>query len=170
MPSDLANLLATKGIDRKHAVLLTLAATPHHLMPKDIRALASKNGFQRIKKWNVSQLLADLKGCVARYEDGWAINDHGKSLLSDLGLYESTPTKNSQLKLREHLLKIADEQTRDFVSETVRALEYGLLRSAIVLSWIGAVSLLHGSVLANHLASFNLELAKRYTKKTYQKN
>ncbi|MCJ2105912.1 hypothetical protein MKK70_11100 [Methylobacterium sp. E-041] len=55
---------------------------------------------------------------------------------------------------------IKDDTTRAFVAEAIQCHESGLYRSAIVMSWLAAVSVLHNEVMANYLAAFNAE-AKR---------
>ena len=62
--------------------------------------------------------------------------------------------------LREELSNISDPPTRAFVEEAIKCYELELYRSAIVMSWIGAVAVLYNHVHANHLSKFNAE-AKR---------
>jgi hypothetical protein len=164
VPEELSNVLRTKGIDRRTVVLLLLHFSSGHAMPKELCDLASKSGMPKVKKWKVSQLLNDLGDLVARFEDGWEVTSQGHSRLSELGLLESSPTKSPQFKLREILGKVSDTKVRGFVEEAVAALEYKLPRASVVLSWIGAVSILHREVMANHLSDFNSELAKRKIK------
>jgi hypothetical protein len=162
--SELATKLNTKGVERKYIVLLILSHCEERIFPKGIKEVAGKHGFHKIKKWNVSQLLSDLGGDVSRYEDGWAINGNGKNKLSELGLSDAGPTAHPQVKLRQYLNQIKDNQTKQFVEEAVKSLEYNLLRSAIVLSWVGAVSLLQKEIISSHLKDFNNELIKRNSK------
>lgn len=164
MASDLATALSARGLARKHVILALLADSNEPLMPAAIKDLAAKHGKPKVKKWNVSRLLADLDGLVARHEDGWAITDNGRRILNEMGLSSASPTTNPQFELRKCLNKVTDEQTRAFVDEAIRALEHGLPRSAVVLSWVGAVSMLHAEVLNAHLAEFNKELVKRNAK------
>lgn len=159
--NDLATQLKAPGIERRQVILLLLEASDAHVMPKDLRELAKGYGLPKIAKWNVSQLLSDLGSMAARYPDGWAITEHGKRELAALGLTEDSPTKSPQIKLREILKGLEDHQTTAFVGEAVEALEYGLLRSAVVLSWVGAVGLLHSFVANNHLLALNQERSRR---------
>lgn len=48
-----------------------------------------------------------------------------------------------------------------FVEEAVKALEVGLYRSAIVLSWVGALAVLYDHIVVNSLSAFNTEAARR---------
>lgn len=58
-------------------------------------------------------------------------------------------------RLREHLPSIEDQDTQRFVGEAIGCIEHGLHRSAVILSWVGAVSVLHSHVLSSRLADFN---------------
>ena len=51
-----------------------------------------------------------------------------------------------------------------FVEEAVQCFEAHLYRAAVVLSWVGAVSVLYNHVLTNHKASFNSAAAKKNPK------
>lgn len=62
--------------------------------------------------------------------------------------------------LRAHLPNIANVDTRAFVEEAINCYEAELYRSAIVMSWLAAVDVLHNHVHGNHLKAFNAE-AKR---------
>ena len=67
-------------------------------------------------------------------------------------------------RFREHLSSIEDKNTRRFVGEAIKCIEHGLHRSAVILSWVGAVSVLHSYVLSNRLADFNLAASKFVSK------
>ena len=67
-------------------------------------------------------------------------------------------------KLRHHLRSIRDDATRRFVEEAIRCIENELHRSAVVLSWVGAVSILQNHVVANHLDDFNAEASRQRRK------
>jgi Homing endonuclease associated repeat len=66
--------------------------------------------------------------------------------------------------LKPHLLKINDDDTRAFVEEAIDCFEAGLYRSSVVMSWIGAISILYDYVIKNKLNEFNLESARRNSK------
>jgi hypothetical protein len=67
--------------------------------------------------------------------------------------------------LRVHLAKLSDGQTKAFVEEAIRCHEAGLYRSAVVMSWLGAMDVIHKEIHANHLAAFNAEADRVYGKK-----
>ena len=82
----------------------------------------------------------------------------GKDHLRALGVIGVSPAvADVAADLRTTLARIADAETRAFVEEAVKAHECGLYRSAIVMSWIGAVSVLHKLIVDQHLSRFNAE-------------
>ena len=72
--------------------------------------------------------------------------------------------------LRAHLQKRTSKDTRAFVEEAVSCFERKLYRSAVVLTWIGAISVIYEHVVANKLAEFNAEALKRDAKWRPAKN
>lgn len=68
--------------------------------------------------------------------------------------------------LKPHLLKIKSIETRAFVEEAIKCFEAGLYRSAVLMSWIGAMSILYDYVIANKLAEFNVEASRNPKWKT----
>lgn len=121
---------------------------------------AVEAGFRAIKKWNVSDVLSASKGLALRTANGWEISEAGKGHLASLGVLESTPSRHVAADLRRHLASITNEDTREFVEEAIRACEHGLLRSAIVMSWLAAVHVLQTFVVENHLTAFNQEASR----------
>ncbi|AEI93363.1 hypothetical protein RLO149_c013620 [Roseobacter litoralis Och 149] len=93
-----------------------------------------------------------------RAPDGWELTDAGKMHLRNMGVSKVSPAAMQvAVDLRAHLDNITDSQTRDFVEEAIKCHEAELYRSAIVMSWLGAMDVLHKHVHANHLAPFNAE-------------
>jgi hypothetical protein len=66
--------------------------------------------------------------------------------------------------LRKYASAISDADVKAFVDEAIGASEKKLYRAAVVLSWVGAVSILYEQVCANHLSAFNSEATKRFSK------
>lgn len=67
-------------------------------------------------------------------------------------------------KLRHHVEQIDNCRSRGFLTEAVQCLEHRLYRSAIVLSWVGAVSILQSYVLHHALERFSVEALRMYPK------
>ena len=63
--------------------------------------------------------------------------------------------------LKPHLIKISNPEVRAFVEEAINCAEAGLYRSAVVMSWVGAVSVLYDHVINYRLNDFNNEARRR---------
>ncbi|MBI5683946.1 MAG: hypothetical protein HZC54_02600 [Verrucomicrobia bacterium] len=63
--------------------------------------------------------------------------------------------------LRQHAKRITDQDTSAFLDEAIKSFEAGLYRAAVVLSWVGAMSLLQDEVFGRHLHAFNAEAQRR---------
>lgn len=77
---------------------------------------------------------------------------------------ENTASKQTAKDLRAELENINNDNTKAFVEEAISCLEYSLYRSAIVMSWIAAMDVLHNHIYSKHLQEFNKE-AKRINNK-----
>lgn len=149
-----------KDLGKLDKVLLVLATQDAPIAVAKINELADAAGFRAMRKWNVSAVLGGSKGKAIR-TTGWELTDAGKMHLRDLGVSTVSPAAMQvAVDLRNHLAKITDPQTRDFVEEAIKCHEAELYRSAIVMSWLGAVDVLQKHVHHHHLAAFNAE-AKR---------
>ncbi len=150
-----------RDFSRTDKCLLILAAIVGPASIQQVKKTAAAAGFREPKNWNISQSLGASKGKAIRSDAGWELTDAGKMHLRSLGVSKVSPSAMQvAVDLRAHLDTIADPQTRDFVEEAIKCHEAELYRSAIVMSWLGAVDVLHKHVHANHLAAFNAE-AKR---------
>lgn len=153
-----------KDLGKLDKVLLVLATQDEPIAVAQIKELADAAGFRKIQKWNVSATLSASKGKAIR-TSGWELTDAGKMHLRNLGVSMISPAAMQvAVDLRKYLAGITDVQTRDFVEEAIKCHEAGLYRSAIVMSWLGAVDVLQNHVHQHHLAAFNME-AKRWSKK-----
>lgn len=159
----LPDLLSRQDIGRKEKVLIILGSeSDSSLEISQIRDIGASAGLREIAKWNLSDVLAKAKGLVVKIKEGWTLTTTGKAFLEENYLQGlSSSTKSSALSLRKHLPNIKSSDTREFVEEAIRCLETDLYRSAIVMSWVGAVSVLYDYVIANALADFNKEATRR---------
>jgi hypothetical protein len=163
--------LLSSGLKRADKILLILACdsgTPKQV--SDILEIARQSGLLEAKKWNLSAILRSASTFAIRTDKGWELNGPGNHHVSVLaGSASSLPT-NTALKLRAELAKIKDANAQAFVSEAIECYERSLYRAAVVLSWVGALSLLYSEVLRRHLAAFNAEALKRDSKWREAKN
>ena len=150
-----------RDASRLDKLLLILATFDEPCEVKEIEMRASEAGFRISKNWNPSTILGRSKGLAIRTPDGWEITDGGKQHLRNLGVTKISPAAvQVATDLRAELTNIKDDDTRAFVEEAIKCHEAELYRSAIVMSWLAAVDVLHNHVRAKHLKVFNAE-AKR---------
>lgn len=155
-----------RRLARLDKALLTLAAFKEPAQVKQIQDMAVSAGFREMRKWNLSQVLGSSKGLAIRGTKGWELTDAGRKRLEELGVSIATvPAMQVAIDLREHLGKIGNEQTRSFVEEAISCHENRLFRAAIVMSWLGAMDVLHRYVHSNKLSEFNAEVARVLGKK-----
>lgn len=147
-----------KDLSRLQKILLVLATMDKPCSLKDIREKAKKVGFRDPAKWNISDVLGRSNGMAIKTIDGWEITDAAKLHLRRLGVASVAPSAMGvAIDLRNHLTSVIDDETRTFVSEAIQCHEGGCYRSAVVMSWLGAVSVLHKYIHSTHLVAFNLE-------------
>ncbi|WP_208854147.1 hypothetical protein [Thioalkalivibrio sp. ALJ1] len=161
--SRLKDLLAAKEYNRLEKVLICLAVdsdTPKQV--RDLKALATSSGLRAAQKWNFSAILGGSKGLAVRTDDGWELTTDGRKVIADIvgpSAYSGVPIIASSL--RQHLPNISNPDTKSFLEEAIECYENGQLRAAVVLSWVGAISVLHNHVVSAKLSEFNAEAARR---------
>ncbi len=167
--SELKELVHTPGISNQNRLLLCLAVAP--VGPRKegtLRSMVVNTGVINASKLNIAEYLARARtaGLARKLPVGWELTKPGAERVTGLvkrdtvGEAPAEPIK----RLREHLKLIKKDETRAFVEEAVQCAERKLFRSAVVLSWIGAVAVLHDYVIANKLAEFNAEALARFPK------
>jgi hypothetical protein len=160
----LADVLVKKELSRKDFLLILLAVSVD--VPKTVKVIkemGSDNGFAEIQKWNVSVTLGKAKGLALRLKDGWSLTSNGRKHVTELDVLphnSSAKVINQSTQLRLLISKIVESDTQSFLNEAINAYEYGLYRSAVVLSWAGAVSLLYDQVIKTKLQDFNKEASR----------
>lgn len=158
--ADLKNALPklSKNADK----LLTILAGFNEPQPlSEVRRVAEAVGLRWAKFSNPSQTLLDTKGKAIRTTAGWELTDLGRAHVQSLGVFQETkPAVQAANDLRAELASIKDTDTRAFVEEAIGCLEARLYRSAIVMSWMAAISVLHHHVVSHHLLAFNNEASR----------
>ena len=162
----LKELLHQPALSNRDKVLLCLGSEPPQ--PKsisEIKEVAIAAGLRKAASWNISDYLSKAHGLAIRTPAGWELTAQGKTHVGTIaGPYVDGPTIVAAASLRSHLPTISSPDTRAFVEEAIRCFEAKLLRAAVVLSWVGALSLLYDHVVSSKLAAFNLEARKRDAK------
>lgn len=166
LPVDaLKDLLSQDLIDRDKA-LICLAVEP--VAPrkvKEITAMAFAAGWRQVKKKNLSSILRRSDGLAVRSENGWELTSAGSHYVAKLaGPLMNSPIPAVASALRAHLVTLSNIDTQSFVEEAITCFEARQFRAAVVLSWVGAVSVLQNYVVNNKLADFNNEALKRNSK------
>ena len=150
-----------RDLEQRDKLLLVLSSFEAPCQIREMKGRALEAGFRIPAAWNPSNSLGRSKGLAVRTPKGWEITDSGKQHLRNLGVAKlSSAAVTLATDLRRELLHIKDATTRAFVEEAIACYEAELFRSAIVMSWIGAVAVLQEHVHANYLNKFNAE-AKR---------
>ena len=164
--SQLKNLLAKQEYSRLDKILICLACeadAPKEV--KSIRELAMSSGLRAANKWNVSQILSGAPELVIRFPQGWELTLAGKKRISELvGPFANNPAPVIASTLRQHIPNLSTDDTKKFVEEAVECFESRKFRAVVVLSWVGAVSVLQHHVISHYLAPFNAEALRRDTK------
>ena len=153
-----------KNIDSTNKLLLCLACLNKPASLDDIRKISIQAGFKIPASWNMSSLLSRTKGKAIRTPKGWELTPSGFQSLDECGVSVNAGTPKISSGLRTHLEKIKNNETRTFVEEAILCYEYGLFRSAIVMSWISALDGLYNYILENRLTEFNAEARRIDTK------
>ena len=154
--NDLKGLIHRQDLTQRKRLLLVLASFDLPCEISDIRKRAHEAGFRIPKTWNLSSVLAQSRGLAIKTPEGWEITATGKQYLANLGvddLPELEPQRATDL--REILKKLDDSEARSFLDEAIKCHESGLFRAAVIMSWIGAVSILRHQVCSQHLSRFN---------------
>lgn len=147
-----------RDLSQGDKLLLILASVKDPCHIKEIKLIAESAGFRVPKGWNPSAYLVRLKGLAIRIPNGWEITESGKQHLRNLGVSKISPAAvQVATDLRVELPNIKNGSIRSFVEEAIKCYEAELYRSAIIMSWLAAMGVLHNHVHTNHLQTFNAE-------------
>lgn len=162
----LKELVHRTELNRAEKLLLCLAVDASQ--PKsvaEIRKIASSAGLRAASRWNVSAYLARSAGRAIRTDVGWELTNSGHEHVRKLaGALVGGPVPVVAASLRGHLARISAPEIAAFVEEAIKSFEARLYRAAVVLSWVGALSLLYNHVIDKHLSAFNAEALRRDNK------
>jgi hypothetical protein len=160
-PEALKDWLHKTGLTQSDKLLLMLATFDEPVSIASILARGEEAGLRKKVFSNPSAILGRMGGMAIRTPKGWEITDTGRQRLYDLGVSDTAPAVLNVAKgIREHAAEVHDEQTREFLNEAIRCFEYGLLRSAVVMSWLAAVYVLQLYVEQHRLVDFNAEAVR----------
>ena len=160
--SDLKNLPAQ--LSRRDRVLAVLASFDTPCQIKELISRARNSGH-RIHGWKPSTILSRAGPLAINTPVGWEISEQGKSHLHNLGLSGKNPAANRvAADLGNQVALIKSSEIRAFAKEAIACFGSGYYRSAVVMSWLGAMSVLQHHVVEQHLPEFNNEARRRDAK------
>jgi hypothetical protein len=165
----LLDIAALKGIvhrdtlSQSDKLLLCLAVQKDKPKKAErVREIAQSVGLRGTILENTSRILSKSKNRAIRTTDGWELSPDGQIYVTSLISNQvATPTTTATAQLRSNLSKITDKQVAAFLDEAIHCLEAKLFRASVVLTWVGAVSILQQHVAKNALAQFNAEATRR---------
>ncbi|MEO0700779.1 MAG: hypothetical protein AAFY80_01445 [Pseudomonadota bacterium] len=129
--------------------------------PKTVSELLVSAGIIEAVNWPVATRLANAGTRVAKTKRGYVLSSTGRKWIETLQPDSIGGAVRVRRDLRKQLQSVRNQSVRTFVEEAVTAFENGLFRSAVVMSWLAAVHVLHVEVFANHRHDFDKEMTKR---------
>jgi hypothetical protein len=161
------------GVTKTDSALLCVAAAgASAASTATVRKLAIEVGVKGAKKINFSAHLSAAEDKVFKTPSGWELTPAGRAHVAALAgkSLSLSPAANEAQALRALLPKLKSEEARDFLAEAIVCAEQSLFRAAVVLSWAGAIALLHDVAVTKHLSAFNAEVTRRDPKWKAAKN
>ncbi|MCH8824170.1 MAG: hypothetical protein IH984_11765 [Planctomycetes bacterium] len=137
-----------------------------------IREIGACAGVRKVKSWNISDILAKAVGLAIKTYEGWELTDQGQQYIQSLihATDLNVVITNASQSLRQHLKLVTKPKSAVFIEEAIVCFEARQYRAAVILSWVGAISILHHEVFNNHLTKFNAEALRRDKKARQVKN
>lgn len=108
----------------------------------EVRAGLERARVRGANKINVSRSLERAGSKVDRDGHDWSLTNSGDAYVTDfMGLPSTKPTVQNDIEeLTGLAASIADESVRDYIIESIKCLQIGAYRAAIVFLWTGAVA------------------------------
>jgi len=163
----LKQALHRAGVTKTDSALLCVAAAGGSAASTGVvRKLAVEAGVKGAKKTNFSAHLSAAEDKVFKTPSGWELTSEGRKYIASLaakGLAVSPAATEAQA-LRALLPKLKNDDARAFLTEAIVCAEQSLFRAAVVLSWVGAIALLHDVAVEKHLSAVNVEAVRRDSK------
>lgn len=159
------NTVHEESLSHQDRILICTGFSDQPQSSSEIRKIAEKVGLNNSILRNVSAYLKKSKGFAIKTSDGWELTDRGWDKVETLtGIKRNETKRKVSQGLRKELTKIKDTNTKNFVEDAIVCFESNSYRAAVVLSWVGAVSVLYDYVKNNKLNEFNTEALRRDSK------
>lgn len=145
------------------ALLCVAAGGSEAVLTTQVRRLAVDSGVKGAATTNWGSHLGSAEDKVFKTVQGWELTKSGREHVASLAAHElsASPAAIQAQSLRALLPQVKNNDARTFLMEAIVCAEQSLFRAAVVLSWVGAMALLHDQTVVAHLSSFNAEAAKR---------
>jgi hypothetical protein len=166
-PAEAKQVVHGPPLENRDLLLVMLAIDPvGPLSVQNIRDRCFASGLRKLAGKNISQILSDARGLVARTAAGWELQQKGIARVRDTAhaVNVNLVVTHSSRSLRNHADSVGDGLTKSFVIEAIECFEAEQYRAAVVFSWAGAVALLHSHVFSVRLGDFNAEALRRDSK------
>jgi hypothetical protein len=161
----LKDILHQSKLNISEKILICLVVNENK--PKSISEIKSiaENAGLWLGTINISQYLSRTKGLAIRTPKGWELTSKGIQAIETLiGVSIKSPATIITADLRKNLPKIANPDTRSYLEEAIKCAEAGYFRAAVIMSWVGAISILYDYVIKSKLTEFNKEASRRDSK------
>lgn len=159
------NLVHEESLSHQDRILICTGFSDKPQSSSEIKKTAEKVGLNNSILRNVSAYLTKSKGLVIKTTDGWELTEKGWNEVEKLtGIKRNQAKRKVSQGLRSQLVKITNVNTKNFVEDAIVCYESDSFRAAVVLSWVGAVSVLYDYVMINKLTEFNAEALRRDAK------
>ncbi|MGE3475468.1 MAG: hypothetical protein AB7H70_06635 [Rhodospirillaceae bacterium] len=158
-----SSLLHSEKRGRLEASLILLAIGDGGKSVAAVKKLARDCGLRNTSSWNFSDIFGKSKGLALLRDGEWVLSGIGRNRVSKLAGLNEQPTvvKKVTANVRQYLPKVGSADARDFIAEAVACFEASQYRAAVILSWVGAISLLQDRVVRKFLPEFNAAMKAR---------
>lgn len=159
-PEEIKARIHQRGLSQRDALLLCLGVDDKPKAVAEVKKIAVSVGLHKAKSWNVSDVLAGSHGYAIR-TTGWELTADGRDYVKKLVGVTPSPVTGAVESLRALIRPLPNSDTRAFLMEASDCIQNKQKRAAVVLSWVGAVSVLYEHVVKHHLSAFNAEAQRR---------
>jgi len=162
---------------KREQVLAALYFFKHHkaspdATPGEIRDALVKAQIPRSRKANVSDVLAKLIPFVERgVSSHWKITESGEAhVRAQLALTAESPQVEEDVSSLTQLSQsVSDDTVRDYVDESIKCLQVGARRAAVVFLWTGTVHEIRERIWAKGKRQIETALQKRNPKARFRR-
>ena len=143
-------------------LLLVMSSSNSAWQLANLKKISADAGYKWPANLNASRDLGRTEGKAIRTTAGWELTNAGREYAELLsGTKKHSKLRSVAADLAEHAANISNPQIREFIDEAISCFNERHIRSAIVMSWIGAVAVLQDAVIKGPVTDFNNEAIRR---------